>query len=77
MKTNLFATREQWQDYAVKALETVERLAAELGLADRLHLWPDKSLGNVGVVNRMPRPQEFTKWLTRSWNRVSDWPTEP
>jgi len=27
--------------FAVNALQTVERLAAEIGVADRLHLWPD------------------------------------
>ena len=41
LKTDVFETREQWQDYAVKALQTVERLAKEIGIADRLHLWPD------------------------------------
>ncbi len=39
-----------WQNYAVNALQTVEWLAGELGLAERLHLWPDKSLGNVDVA---------------------------
>jgi hypothetical protein len=77
LKTDVFETREQWQDYAVNALQTVERLADELGLADRLHLWPDKSLGSVGVVNRRPRPSEFTKWLNRWWQRISEWPAEP
>ena len=33
-----------WQNYAVNALQTVEWLAGELGLAERLHLRPDKSL---------------------------------
>jgi hypothetical protein len=55
------------------AAKTVERLAAEVGVADRLHLWPDKSLGNVGVANRMPKPQEYLRWLRKSWSRVSEW----
>ena len=65
---------ERWQDYAVIALQTVERLAAEVGVADRLHLWPDKSLGSVGVANRMPKPREYLRWLRHSWSRISEWP---
>ena len=74
LKTDVFESRERWQDYAVNALQTVERLAAEVGVADRLHLWPDKSLGNVGVANRMPKPREYLRWLRKSWSRVSEWP---
>jgi len=74
LKTAVFESRERWQDYAVNALQTVERLAAEVGVADRLHLWPDKSLGNIGVVNRMPKPREYLRWLRKSWSRVSEWP---
>lgn len=46
----------------------------EVGVADRLHLWPDKSLGNVGVANRMPKPKEYLRWLCSSWERISEWP---
>ena len=74
LKTDVFQTREQWQNYAVNALQTVERLAAELGLTGRLHLWPDKSLGNVGVANRMPKPKEHLRWLRQWWERISEWP---
>ena len=74
LRTDVFATRESWQDYAVNALQTVERLAAELGLADRLHLWPDKSLGNAGVANRMPKPKEHLRWVQTWWDRISEWP---
>src|SRR5439155_11129607 len=37
LKTDVFETREQWQDYAVNSLQTVERLADEIGIADCLH----------------------------------------
>lgn len=74
LKTDLFGSRERWQDDAVTALQTVERLAAEVGVTDRLHLWPDKSLGNVGVANRMPKPREYLRWLQKSWSRISEWP---
>lgn len=75
LKTQVFATREQWQNYAVEALRTVERIAGELGVADRLHLWPDKSLGDVAAANRTPKPQEYMRWLRKSWSRISEWPS--
>jgi DNA repair photolyase len=71
--TGVFATRESWQDYALNSLRTVERLAAELGLAGKLHLWPDKSLGAASVARRMPQ-QEYLRWLDRWWSRLSEWP---
>lgn len=74
LKTDVFESREAWQDYAVNALQTVERVANEIGLADRLHLWPDKSLGSIGVANRMQKPQDHLRWLQKSWSRVSEWP---
>jgi DNA repair photolyase len=74
LKTEVFSTREQWQDYAVNALQTVERLAKELGLTNQLHLWPDKSLGNLSVANRMPKPAEYLHWLRECWARISQWP---
>ena len=74
LKTDVFETREQWQNYAVNALQTVERLAEEIGIADRLHLWPDKSLGSLSVANRMPKPRDYMRWLRKSWTRISEWP---
>jgi DNA repair photolyase len=74
LNTGVFSTREQWQDYAVQALQTVERLSKELKLGKALHLWPDKSLGSSTVVNRMPAPAEYQRWLRRYWERISEWP---
>jgi DNA repair photolyase len=74
LKTDVFETREKWQDYAVNALQTVESLAEEIGIADRLHLWPDKSLGSLTVANRMPKPRDYMRWLRKSWTRISEWP---
>ena len=59
LRTEVFATREAWQNYAVESLRTVRRLAQELCVEDRLHLWPDKSLGSAGLVNRMPKPTDI------------------
>jgi len=74
LKTNVFASREQWQEYALNSLQTVERLAAELGLGERLHLWPDKSLGNAKALKRTPSAEEHLLWLRKWWERVSEWP---
>jgi DNA repair photolyase len=75
LKTEVFATRDSWQDYAVQALKTVERLAEEVGIGDRLHLWPDKSLGAQRWMARMPDPTAYGNWLSQCWSRVSEWPT--
>lgn len=74
LRTEVFSTRIQWQDYAIQSLKIVEELATELGVEDRLHLWPDKSLGNLTLVNRMPQPRVYLDWLRTCWKRVSDWP---
>lgn len=74
LKTDVFASREAWQNYAVNALQTVERISKELGMADRLHLWPDKSLGSTTIANRMPKPKAYMDWLRKYWNRISEWP---
>lgn len=72
LNTTVFATTASWQDYAVGALRAVEKLASEVGLGERLHLWPDQSLDTKACVQRMP--QEHTQWLQRWWSRVSEWP---
>lgn len=74
LRTDVFATREDWQNYAVDALHTVSELAKELGIQKRLHLWPDKSLGNQSLVRRMPNPDKYLKRLEVWWRRISEWP---
>ena len=74
LKTEVFATRESWQDYAVQALRTVSRLAKELGIEQHLHLWPDKSLGSQALADRMTNPRQYLKRLEHWWHRVSEWP---
>ncbi len=39
-----------------------------------LHLWPDKSLGNQALAERMPSPRQYQKRLEHWWHRVSEWP---
>ncbi len=74
LRTQVFATRETWQDYAVEALSTVNRIAKELGIEKHLHLWPDKSLGSQSLTNRMRSPGKFIKRLDHWWHRISEWP---
>jgi DNA repair photolyase len=74
LKTDVFVTRESWQAYAVQALQTVLALAKETGLEKRLHLWPDKSLGNQAMARRMPNPSQYLRRLEHWWLRVSEWP---
>jgi DNA repair photolyase len=74
LKTDVFETRERWQEYAVNALRTVERIAKDLSLSDKLHLWPDKSLGNAAIVRRMSDSEVYSQWLAECWNRISEWP---
>ena len=79
LNAGVFASRESWQDYAVGSLLTVERVAAELGIANQLHLWPDKSLGSRAAVKRIAanfklQPESFQHWLESRWTRLSEWP---
>jgi DNA repair photolyase len=71
LNTKVFATRQTWQQYAVDALRTVERIANDLGVANRLHLWPDKSLASITPKNCQ---QNHLDWLQTSWRRTSEWP---
>lgn len=74
LQTGVFSRREEWQDYAIAALRTVEREAADLGLSKRLHLWPDKALGSRTAMMRVANPGAHLRWLQRCWQRVSEWP---
>ena len=74
LKLDVFATREAWQIYALQSLKSVKLIAKELGIDRRLHLWPDKALGNQTVVKQMPDPKRYTRWIQRCWTRKSEWP---
>jgi hypothetical protein len=74
LKTEVFATRAQWQDYAIGALGSVRQIAKELGIENRLHLWPDKTLGSSSFVQRMQNPRAYVERLQHCWSRISEWP---
>ena len=44
LRTDVFDNGSAWRSYAVEQLMTVQGIATELGMAEHLHLWPDKSL---------------------------------
>lgn len=74
LKTSVFATPQAWRDYAIESLRNVERLAGEVGVSDRLHLWPDRSLGTREALLSQVDPDNHRKWLHSWWNRTSQWP---
>jgi DNA repair photolyase len=73
-KTDVFSSREVWQDYALNSLKSVYEIATKLGIVDRLHLWPDKSLGNERLIKRQENPEKYARFLNRCWSRISEWP---
>ncbi len=73
----VYTDRELWADYAIRKLREAEEAAAEAGVSDRLHLWPDKALGARHVVKRQSDPDAYIAWLQRWWSRISEWPGKP
>lgn len=74
LKTDVFASKEAWRRYAIDQLETVEKVAVRTGLAERLHLWPDPSLGTKAALASVRDPAGHQAWLDRWWGRISEWP---
>jgi DNA repair photolyase len=74
LRTDVFETRESWEKYALDSLKMVHQVAHEFRLKNKLHLWPDRSLGTPRVISRMPKKAEYSQWLNRCWSRVSEWP---
>ncbi len=77
LKTDVFASPRAWRSYALSALRSVERIATDLGITDRLHLWPDSSLGSKEALKEVEDPITHAEWLVRCWARVSEWPGKP
>lgn len=75
LNTSVFKTTESWEDYALGQLHMVETIAEELGLADRLHLWPDKSFNTQRSLKRFKHDPNPMQWLQKYWNRISEWPS--
>lgn len=79
-RLEVFSSGARWGAYAIESILLVDRIADELGLADRLRLWPDKKLGGAKLLNDILSPEQRSIWLRKfndHWNRVSAWPSEP
>lgn len=49
LRTEVFDNGSAWRRYAVAQLMSMQRVARELGMEGRLHLWPDKALRSRGA----------------------------
>jgi DNA repair photolyase len=74
LNAEVFTSRQNWQRYAMEALMTVKRIAQKVGLGDRLHSWPDKSLGTLTAATALGQPGPHMEFIYDSWNRISEWP---
>jgi DNA repair photolyase len=74
MRTDVFATREDWRAYALASLQSVWSLSRELGIRNKMHLWPDATLGANEVIMSRNSPGRYLEWLKARWSRISEWP---
>jgi len=72
LKPSVFASQKAWSEYALQAFRDVVNSAREFGVSDRLHLWPDKSLGHPAIVRARTDPAAYLRWLDSKWNRQSE-----
>lgn len=69
---DVFATKENWEGYAITQLLTAQTLATKLGLGSVFHPWPDSTLGSKRV--RYAFGSGYSEWIDECWNRISAWP---
>jgi len=69
---DVFASKENWEGYAITQLLTVQTLATKLGLGSVFHPWPDSTLGSKRV--RYAFGSGYSEWIDECWNRISAWP---
>lgn len=60
VNVDVFRTKEAWTEYALGQLFLTHRLAREMGVEERLHLWPDAALKAKGRFMQM-RSAEFAR----------------
>ena len=60
--------------YAIEQMRLVEKAAVEVGVGDKLHLWPDEELLDEMVIGTQREPGAFRAWLRRYHGRISEWP---
>ncbi len=75
VQIHVFATPITWRAYAIESLVRVEHLAQDMGLIDRLHLWPDPDLASESAYLKMRhaewKHEELTKF-ERQQRKLSD-----
>lgn len=76
LRTEVFATPPAWRSYAVDQLLQFSRLCEQLNLQDRMHLWPDASLGSRNALAQFKAEgfDDYLPWLQSHWNKISAWP---
>ncbi len=85
MQTGVFKTPTAWRYYAMHQMHAFENKASFLGLTDRLHLWPDQSLGSKDARKQLGNfagdwsaefiGMPYDQWLDKHWKKISAWPT--
>jgi DNA repair photolyase len=77
VRTDVFATKEAWEGYALQSFADMEAVAKEVGVYDQLHLWIDGALGTRVFLRKTPNPVPHQVWVNYWWNRISEWPGKP
>jgi DNA repair photolyase len=76
----IFRNRKRWAVYAARSLTEFEDAARDIGLEDRLKLWPDADLQHEDAVQAVVESglfadeSEFKTWIEAHWARPSAWP---
>lgn len=73
-KAGIIRGRETRIRYAIEQLKLIEKVAGELGIQDKLHLWPDQELAAEEVVKIQPDPESYRSWIKGYHYRISEWP---
>jgi DNA repair photolyase len=68
-RLEVFATKAAWFRYSMDQLLLVQRLAGEVGLADRLHLWPDPELKSRELFMAVRRAEREQDHPARVWSK--------
>ncbi len=82
LRTNVFLNPIVWRNYALLQMHEFSNLISKVGMSDRLHLWPDASLGSKDSRKQFNHPHSWASvlgmpygdWLTKHWNKISAWP---
>lgn len=74
MNDQLFKCGASRANHALWSLQTIQGIATELGVGDRIHLRPPEELGQEWRVQSMPDPDAYRDWLDLWKNRISEWP---